>query len=130
MRALGPFSSLQPSHWPRLPTLEAKDPYLMRPQALPHVSRIQVLLSEISPWTRDLRHVKAVIPRLWNKQRVSFLLPKFKDVKPKDRIKWWNIVPGDQVRVAGDPDGHIHEVRGINKFSNRVYLNMQNVSFL
>ena len=100
----------------------------MRPPAPPHVSRLQVLIGEVTPWTRDLRHVKAVVPRIWNKQRVGFMLPKFKDVKPKDRIKWWNIVPGDQVRVVGDQDGLIHEVSGINKFSNRVYLKMQNVS--
>lgn len=71
--------------------------------------------------------MKVVVPRMWNKIRASFKLPKFKDVKPKDRIKWWNIVPGDHVRVSGDPDGAIHEVKAINKYSNRVYLNMQNV---
>ena len=45
-----------------------------------------------------------------------------KSVKPKDRIKWWNIVPGDQVRLLGDTEGTIHEVLSINRLSNRVFL--------
>ena len=49
-------------------------------------------------------------------------------VSPKDRIKWWNIVPGDHVRVIGDPDDAIHEVSATNKYTNRVYLKTQYVS--
>ncbi len=51
--------------------------------------------------------------------------PRINDVKPKDRIKWWNVVPGDQVRVLGDKEGSIREVFRINKLSNRVYLKRQ-----
>ena len=40
----------------------------------------------------------------------------------KDRIKWWNIVPGDQVRVMAHNDEVIRDVAAINKFSNRVFL--------
>lgn len=45
-----------------------------------------------------------------------------KPVLPKDRIKWWNLVPGDQVRVMAEKKAKIREVKGINKFSNRVYI--------
>lgn len=100
----------------------------MRPPKTPSPSRLQVIIGQNTPWTRDLRHVTAVIPRLWNKSRQTWLEPKFKDVKPKERIKWWNIVPGDSVRVLGDPDGLVQQVHAINKFSNRVFLKRQNVS--
>ena len=66
------------------------------------------------------------MPRFWNK-RVAWTDPAPKDVKPKDRIKWWNIIPGDEVRVSGDPNHTIHRVRATNKFTNRVYLSEQNV---
>ncbi|KAH8119926.1 hypothetical protein DFH11DRAFT_1721825 [Phellopilus nigrolimitatus] len=45
-----------------------------------------------------------------------------KPVLPKNRIKWWNIVPGDEVRVMAEKNARIREVKGINKFSNRVYI--------
>ena len=43
-------------------------------------------------------------------------------VKPKDRIKWWNIVPGDQVRVMAEENAKLREVKGVNKFTNRVFI--------
>ena len=43
-------------------------------------------------------------------------------VKPKDRIKWWNIVPGDQVRIMAEKAGRVREVKGLNKFANRVFV--------
>ncbi|KAI5124173.1 hypothetical protein M0805_000980 [Coniferiporia weirii] len=43
-------------------------------------------------------------------------------VLPRDRIKWWNIVPGDQVRVMAERDARVREVKGVNKFANRVYI--------
>lgn len=92
------------------------------------VARVQVLIASHSPFTKDFRHVSAVIPRAWRKDRTTFYMPRVKDVKPKDRIKYWNIVPGDQVRVMGDAEGLVHEVSGINKYTNRVYLKTQNVS--
>lgn len=45
-----------------------------------------------------------------------------KAAKPQDRIKYWNIVPGDRVRIIGDKGGQVQEVAKINKLSNRVYL--------
>ena len=40
----------------------------------------------------------------------------------KDRIKWWNVVPGDQVRILADKSSPVREVLGVNKVTNRVYL--------
>jgi len=40
----------------------------------------------------------------------------------RDRIKWWNVVPGDQVRVMGDKKMPMREVLAVNKVSNRVFL--------
>lgn len=45
-----------------------------------------------------------------------------KSVPVKDRIKWWNIVPGDRVRLMTDKENRLHEVKGINKYWNRVYV--------
>ena len=80
----------------------------------------------VTPWTKDLRHVRAVIPRLWARPPLG-MGTKIKSVKPKDRIKWWNIVPGDQVRLRGDPEDIVHEVRKIDKLANRVYLRTPDV---
>jgi len=52
----------------------------------------------------------------------SFYDPGIKAVRVKDRIKFWNVVPGDRIRIRGDSRNTIHEVLSINKFTNRVYL--------
>lgn len=72
------------------------------------------------PWTKDFRHLQS-FPRHWLK-RFSFADQNIKAARVKDRIKYWNIVPGDQVRVRGDESGRILEVSRINKLTNRVYL--------
>ncbi|KAH7916679.1 hypothetical protein BJ138DRAFT_1051993 [Hygrophoropsis aurantiaca] len=72
------------------------------------------------PWTRDFRHLLPVPKHL--AERSSFYDPIAKAVRARDRIKYWNVVPGDQIRVRGDARGTIHEVLSINKFTNRVYL--------
>lgn len=79
-----------------------------------------------SPWTKDLRHVGATFPRSWS-LRFTFKDASFKAVPVKDRIKWWNIVPGDQVRVLGAKEGTLREVTRINKLSNRVLLRRDQV---
>ncbi|THH08184.1 hypothetical protein EW146_g9078 [Bondarzewia mesenterica] len=71
-------------------------------------------------WTKNWRHLLPV-PRHWTK-RPSWSDPIIKVTKPKDRIKYWNIVPGDQVRVRGDDSGKILVVAQINKLTNRVLL--------
>ncbi|KAI0921904.1 hypothetical protein AcV7_007965 [Taiwanofungus camphoratus] len=84
-------------------------------------SRYQVQTAWTSiGWTKDFRHL-APVPRHWS-QRRSWQDSVIKVVRPRDRIKYWNIVPGDQVRLLGDPAGRIYEVNMINRLSNRVIL--------
>jgi len=61
------------------------------------------------------------IPRVWLIRRTKHD-PKLKSVRATDRIKFWNIVPGDHIRLRGDEDSTIHEVLSINRLSNRVFL--------
>lgn len=70
--------------------------------------------------TTNFRHLLPV-----NKRVVKYRgegVPGVKTAPAKDRIKWWNIVPGDQVRVMADKMGLVREVLGVNKISNRVYV--------
>lgn len=71
--------------------------------------------------TADFRHLLPV-PKLRRHQPPNPLEKAKEPVFPKDRIKWWNIVPGDKVRVMAEKDGSVREVKGINKFNNRVYV--------
>jgi len=73
-----------------------------------------------SPWTTNFRHMEG-FPKKWLK-RTSMRDPKIKSVRPKDRIKYWNVVPGDQIRLLGDKTNTLHEVLSINKVSNRVFV--------
>ncbi|KAH9482483.1 hypothetical protein JR316_0004583 [Psilocybe cubensis] len=70
--------------------------------------------------TTHFNHLRP-IPRAWVIRRSKYD-PKIKSVRPADRIKWWNIAPGDQIRLRGDPESIIHEVLSINRLSNRVFL--------
>ena len=73
-----------------------------------------------NPWTKDFRHLQPF--PLSHLKRYSFKDILVKAAKPKDRIKYWNIVPGDRVRILGDKEGKVLEVAKINKISNRIYL--------
>lgn len=73
-----------------------------------------------SPWTTNFRHMLP-FPKKWMK-RVTFRDPVIKSVRPGDRIKYWNVVPGDQIRLLGDKTNTLHEVLSINKVSNRVFV--------
>jgi len=73
-----------------------------------------------NPATTNFNHLKS-LPRAWLIRKSKFE-PRLKSVRPSDRIKWWNIVPGDHVRLRGDKDSIIHEVLSINRLSNRVFL--------
>lgn len=79
----------------------------------------------ISPWTRDFRHLLPVPRHFQNRQ--TWFDPVTKAVRVKDRIKFWNVVPGDQISIRGDARKTIHEVLSINKFTNRVYLKGANL---
>ncbi|KAF9057464.1 hypothetical protein BJ165DRAFT_1420597 [Panaeolus papilionaceus] len=70
--------------------------------------------------TTDFNHLRS-FPRAWLIRRTKHD-PKLKSVRPADRIKWWNIVPGDRICLRGDADKTVHEVLSINRLSNRVFL--------
>ena len=72
-------------------------------------------------YTRDFRHLLPVPRYLIRAPRLPGQTAP-KDTEPKDRIKFWNIVPGDFVRLRGDTSGSVHEVQKVNKLSNRVIL--------
>ncbi|KAH9950027.1 hypothetical protein B0H21DRAFT_803286 [Amylocystis lapponica] len=86
-------------------------------------SQLREIIQSSSRWTRDFRHLGR-LPTFWTKRQPALaeIQPLLKAVKPHDRIKYWNIVPGDQVRLRGDPLKTIHEVHQINKLNNRVFL--------
>jgi len=73
-----------------------------------------------NPYTKSFRHL---LPynRHWER-RMTFRDPIIKSAKPKDRIKYWNLVPGDQVRIRGEESKTIYEVMSINKLSNQIRL--------
>ncbi|KAF6762819.1 hypothetical protein DFP72DRAFT_877023 [Ephemerocybe angulata] len=73
-----------------------------------------------SPYLTNLNHLLTV-PRAWLKRR-SIYDPKLKSVRTKDRIRFWNIVPGDQIRLRGDKSNTLHEVLSVNRLSNRVFV--------
>lgn len=84
------------------------------------LSRVQVLKATTRiPWTKNFRHLLPV-PKHWMERRSRYD-PGIKAVPVKDRIKYWNVVPGDKIRVRGE-GSKLHEVLSINRFSNRVYL--------
>lgn len=90
---------------------------------LSHKQLNLVSKTEQTPWTKTWIHLFELPYR----ERVKVY--REKDAREryeglaavKDRIKKWNIVPGDLVRVRGDRDHTIREVFGVNKFKNRVY---------
>ena len=77
-----------------------------------------------SPWTRNWDHL-APVPKL---SRASLKIQKISiPVPAKDRIRQWNIVPGDRIRIRGDKGGSIREVFGVNKYNNLVYFKASQV---
>ncbi|KAI0773813.1 hypothetical protein C8Q74DRAFT_1266795 [Fomes fomentarius] len=72
-------------------------------------------------FTRNFRHLLPV-PRFLVRGPLLPGQSRPKDTKPKDRIQYWNIVPGDFVKLRGDTKGTVHEVFRVNKLSNRVIL--------
>ena len=72
-----------------------------------------------NPALCNFNHLRS-IPRAWLIRRSKYD-PKLKSVRAADRIKFWNIVPGDRIRLR-DGDSTIHEVLSINRLSNRVFL--------
>ncbi|KZP12071.1 hypothetical protein FIBSPDRAFT_1050239 [Athelia psychrophila] len=86
-----------------------------------HLQRRELLkATTTSPFTRDFRHLLK-FPRYWL-TRQSFREPIIKSVRPSDRIKFWNVVPGDKIADLRDPSKKLYEVLSINKLSNKVFL--------
>src|SRR6267154_3240356 len=82
------------------------------------LTRIQVQrATTVSPWTRDFRHLLPVPKHFQNRQ--TWFDPVTKAVRVKDRIKFWNVVPGDQICIRGDARKTIHEILSINRFTKR-----------
>lgn len=77
-----------------------------------------------SQYTTNFRHLLPVYRGHTQKESQLDRAPKV--VGTKDRIKWWNIVPGDQIRVMAEKNGRVREVKGINKLTNRVYVEGDN----
>ncbi|KAJ7162576.1 hypothetical protein C8R43DRAFT_990768 [Mycena crocata] len=76
------------------------------------------------PWTTNLNHMRALPRKLrLNKQRDAFD-PHASDKRhfPKDRIKFWNVVPGDRVRIRGRYGNRLREVFKIRRLENIVEL--------
>ncbi|KAF8897200.1 hypothetical protein BD779DRAFT_1638600 [Infundibulicybe gibba] len=86
----------------------------------PFTRRQLVNAATTRPWTTDFRHLLP-IPKKWMK-RTSIRDSVIKSVRPRDRIKYWNVVPGDQIRLLGDKENTLHEVLSINRISNRVFV--------
>lgn len=70
-----------------------------------------------NPWIKDFNHLLPV-HRYPGKQEAPFR----NTVRPADRIKLWNIVPGDQFRaVWRDGCTEVFDVGAISRFRNRVW---------
>ncbi|KAJ2912206.1 hypothetical protein MD484_g8209, partial [Candolleomyces efflorescens] len=82
--------------------------------------RTAISATTTSPYLTNLNHLRT-IPKSWLKRR-SISDPKLKSVRTPDRIRYWNIVPGDQIRIRGDKSNALHEVLSINRLSNRVFV--------
>lgn len=70
--------------------------------------------------TNNFRHLLPISKRFLKKSPAEG--NSIKAAPARDRIKWWNVVPGDQVRVMGDREMPVREVLAVNKVSNRVFL--------
>lgn len=75
------------------------------------------------PWTTNFNHMRRVPRHLkaLKHQHESFdPTQKISSHIPKDRIKFWNVVPGDYVRVRGRYGNKLREVYKIRRLENIV----------
>jgi len=96
----------------------SKTSNVLRPVQLSVISKIQRY-----PWTKSFLHLSE-LPR--SERKAVYKDPKSRGkydgiVAVKDRIKQWNIIPGDLVRIKGEGN-KLREVFGVNKFKNLVYI--------
>ncbi|KAG8911317.1 hypothetical protein FRC01_005779 [Tulasnella sp. 417] len=77
-----------------------------------------------STLTRDFKHLLS--PTKLHGYAASVLVREPRPgVRQEDRIKHWNIVPGDKVRIINGPyadKNAVREVASINKLTNKVYI--------
>lgn len=92
-------------------------------------------MSSGSTTRRVLRSLDHMCPgentKFIRKLRPSYMQPAVPYVQPKDRIKFWNIVPGDHVKLRSGAVGHDEEgrpIRGegivdrVDRETNRLWL--------
>lgn len=77
-----------------------------------------------STLTRDFKHLLS--PTKLHGYASSVLVREPRPgVRQHDRIKHWNIVPGDKVRIINGPyadKNAVREVASVNKLTNKVYI--------
>ncbi|KAG8730905.1 hypothetical protein FRC12_020017, partial [Ceratobasidium sp. 428] len=76
----------------------------------------------VSRITKDFRHITRNSNYRQRNRVPSIVAPTSNYPKPSDRIKYWNIVPGDFVRVVrgGNADNQKREVLSVDKAKNLV----------
>ncbi|KAG9034341.1 hypothetical protein FRB95_013377 [Tulasnella sp. JGI-2019a] len=77
-----------------------------------------------STLTRDFRHALAPT-KLRAYAPAAYLRTPYKGVPVRERIKHWNIVPGDKVRIIGgtfQDKEVVRQVDAVDKLMNRVYI--------
>ncbi|KAJ7499271.1 hypothetical protein FB451DRAFT_1118283 [Mycena latifolia] len=75
------------------------------------------------PWTTNFNHMRRVPRKLrMTSRKTDAFDPNAEDgfSVPKTRIKFWNIVPGDQVRIRGRYGNKLREVFKIRRLENIV----------
>ena len=93
------------------------------------IARWQVLkATTVNPFIRDFRHLLPC-PRRWFKIQ-DWANPRVQAVRPQDRIKYWNIAPGDSIVDRLDTTKTVEQVLAVNRFSNKVYLKGVRVVFV
>lgn len=113
-------------------------PLPLPPKRLPVLNNYQLKsvgnLSQ-EPWTKDwfhLRDIPKIIKTQLKRRPHESILAKYQGLVPvENRIKQWNIIPGDLIRIRGQGEV-IQEVFGVDKFKNIVYLKnkeVRNVAF-
>jgi hypothetical protein len=73
----------------------------------------------LSTVTRSLKHL---LPFRFQRRPGDRRDKEEEPVHVNERIKWWNIVPGDKVKILDFKDTRQWRVHSINKLSNKVYV--------
>ncbi|KAJ7755652.1 hypothetical protein DFH07DRAFT_821313 [Mycena maculata] len=80
------------------------------------------------PWTTNFDHMRTIPKKIRNvsKWQSDAFNPNSRDnlVIPRERVKFWNIVPGDRVRVRGRYGNVLRDVFRIRRLENIVEFHM------